>query len=173
MMQLQLEWRPFLGQVAFPPFEESRSQKVVRLNKALDDAVGIYSSIRFDQATLERLSAKVNNCGALIGRMLTEPDVAGAESAANTCLEDLKRALKEAGDAYYAASKAAASEGLTTEMVILGVLGAASVGVSAYHGYKRNNSTGWAIWWGFMGALFPVITPAIAIAQGFGKRERK
>lgn len=56
--------------------------------------------------------------------------------------------------------------------VIPGILVAASVAASAYHGYKRNNSTGWAIWWGFMGLIFPIITPAIAIAQGFGKRAR-
>lgn len=40
----------------------------------------------------------------------------------------------------------------------------------AYHGYKRNRSVGWAIWWGLMGALFPIFTIPIAIAQGFGKR---
>ena len=45
-----------------------------------------------------------------------------------------------------------------------------SVALSTYHGYKRNNSLGWALWWGFMGGLFPVITPVIAFAQGFGKR---
>lgn len=39
----------------------------------------------------------------------------------------------------------------------------------AYHGYKRNESVGWAIWWGIAGAAFPVITPVIALAQGFGK----
>lgn len=49
---------------------------------------------------------------------------------------------------------------------------AASVGVSGYHGYKRNNSTGWAFWWGFMGLMFPVLTPVVAIAQGYGKREK-
>lgn len=47
-----------------------------------------------------------------------------------------------------------------------------SVAASAYHGYKRNRSTGWAFWWGFMGLLFPVVTPAVAIAQGFGKRSK-
>jgi len=49
------------------------------------------------------------------------------------------------------------------------VLAIASTGLSAYHGYKRNDSVGWALWWGFCGALFPVVTPAIAFAQGFGK----
>ena len=55
-------------------------------------------------------------------------------------------------------------------MTIWGVLSVASAGASAYHGYKRNESVGWALWWGACGALFPVITPAIALAQGFGKR---
>ena len=49
------------------------------------------------------------------------------------------------------------------------VLDTVSMAASAYHGYKRNNSIGWALWWGLMGAMFPVITPTIALAQGFGK----
>lgn len=44
-----------------------------------------------------------------------------------------------------------------------------SMAVSAYHGYKRNDSIGWALAWGLLGSLFPVITPVIAVAQGFGK----
>lgn len=48
----------------------------------------------------------------------------------------------------------------------------ASTGASAYHGYKRNDSVGWAIVWGLLGGLFPVITPAIAIAQGFAHPAR-
>jgi hypothetical protein len=54
---------------------------------------------------------------------------------------------------------------------IWSALSIASSAASAYHGYKRNNSVGWALWWGFMGGLFPVITPAIALAQGFSKPE--
>jgi len=57
-----------------------------------------------------------------------------------------------------------------TVRTVWAVLGTASMALSAYHGYKRNLSVGWAIWWAFMGALFPVLTPAMAIAQGFGKR---
>lgn len=49
------------------------------------------------------------------------------------------------------------------------LLRTASFAVSTFHGYKRNGSVGWAIWWGLMGALFPIITPTIALAQGFGK----
>lgn len=50
------------------------------------------------------------------------------------------------------------------------ILAAASAGVSAYHGYKRNNgSVGWAIVWGFLGGAFPVITPSIALAEGFAE----
>ncbi len=39
----------------------------------------------------------------------------------------------------------------------------------AYHGYKRNKSIPWALWWGFAGSVFFPITPVIAVAQGFGK----
>jgi hypothetical protein len=53
--------------------------------------------------------------------------------------------------------------------IIWGVLSTASFAASVYHGYKRNDSIGWAIWWGLMGGLFPVITPTIALAQGFAK----
>lgn len=48
-------------------------------------------------------------------------------------------------------------------------LSTVSMGLSAYHGYRRNDSVGWAIGWAFLGALFPVITPAIALGQGFGQ----
>lgn len=52
------------------------------------------------------------------------------------------------------------------------IAAAASMAASAYHGYKRNDSLGWALWWGLMGSLFPVVTPTIAVAQGFAKRRR-
>lgn len=50
------------------------------------------------------------------------------------------------------------------------VLSIAGAGIGAYHGYKRNDSVGWAIGWGVLGAMFPVITSAVAFAQGVGKR---
>jgi hypothetical protein len=49
------------------------------------------------------------------------------------------------------------------------VLSAASAGAGAYHGYKRNDSVLWGVVWGLLGGAFPVITPAIALAQGFAK----
>lgn len=50
------------------------------------------------------------------------------------------------------------------------VLSLASAGVSAYHGSKRHGgSIGWGIGWGILGGLFPILTPAIAAAQGIGK----
>ena len=48
----------------------------------------------------------------------------------------------------------------------------ASMAAGAYHGYKRNGSVGWALWWGLMGGMFPIITPVIAVAQGFGERAK-
>lgn len=54
---------------------------------------------------------------------------------------------------------------------IAGILSVASAAASGYHGYRRNQSIGWAVWWFFMGSIFPVVTPAIALAQGFGKKK--
>lgn len=56
--------------------------------------------------------------------------------------------------------------------VVWGLLSTASMAASIYHGYKRNDSVGWALGWGLLGGLFPVIVPTIAVAQGFGKRKR-
>ena len=49
------------------------------------------------------------------------------------------------------------------------VLGTASMAASAFHGYRRNQSVPWALAWGALGLLFPIITPTVAIAQGFGR----
>ncbi len=38
-----------------------------------------------------------------------------------------------------------------------------------YHGYKRNNSIGWALVWGWFGSVAPFTTAALALAQGFGE----
>jgi hypothetical protein len=48
-----------------------------------------------------------------------------------------------------------------------------SFAACVYHGYKRNESIGWAIGWGALAAFFPLITPTIAVAQGFGKPKKK
>lgn len=54
---------------------------------------------------------------------------------------------------------------------VWGVLALASSAAGAYHGYRRNQSIGWALWWSIAGGIFPVFTPALALAQGFGKRK--
>lgn len=42
----------------------------------------------------------------------------------------------------------------------------------AYHGYKRNDSLGWALMWGIPGSwAWPIMVP-VALAQGFGKRAK-
>lgn len=61
----------------------------------------------------------------------------------------------------------------TSEKIAAAVWGAASLAgtaLGAYHGYKRNNSIGWGLWWGLMGGMFPIVTVPLALAQGFGKR---
>ena len=65
------------------------------------------------------------------------------------------------------------SERAPAVAVAYAAVATASVAASAYHGYRRNDSVGWAIWWALMGGAFPVITPAIALAQGFGKQTYK
>lgn len=74
---------------------------------------------------------------------------------------------------YATAPYAGVGDASSTMSSLLPYLSLASAGLSAYHGYKRNESIGWAIAWGALGALFPVITPAVAMAQGFGQPERR
>lgn len=57
-----------------------------------------------------------------------------------------------------------------TVAALWGIASVASSGACAYHGYKRNNSVGWAVGWAVLGGLFPIVAPAIAVAQGFGQR---
>ena len=45
----------------------------------------------------------------------------------------------------------------------------AATGALAYHGYKRNDSVGWAFAWGLLGGVVWPITLPIAFAQGYGK----
>lgn len=56
-------------------------------------------------------------------------------------------------------------------VVTWGAVATASSLLSLYHGMKRNNSLGWGLWWGFMGAMFPLITPTVALAEGFAVRK--
>lgn len=57
-------------------------------------------------------------------------------------------------------------------VTVWGVLGTVSMVASAYHGYARNGSIGWGLWWGLMGSLFPVITPTFAVAQCKREQDR-
>jgi hypothetical protein len=40
-----------------------------------------------------------------------------------------------------------------------------------YHGYKRTGSVLWALIYGALGRVSPLVTGAVAVAQGFGKRK--
>jgi hypothetical protein len=48
----------------------------------------------------------------------------------------------------------------------------ASMGVLGYHGYKRNDSVGWAVVWGLFGSMVWPITVPVAFAQGYAKPAR-
>jgi len=40
---------------------------------------------------------------------------------------------------------------------------------AGFHGYRRNDSLGWALWWFVMGSLFPIATSVVGLAQGYGQ----
>jgi len=68
-----------------------------------------------------------------------------------------------------AAEPSPARKALMVAYALAGVAGAA---IGAYHGYKRNDSVGWAIGWSILGSLFPVVVIPVAYAQGIGERKR-
>lgn len=50
------------------------------------------------------------------------------------------------------------------------ILTLSSAAVSAFHGVRRNGgSIFWGVWWFALGAIFPVITPIVGVAQGYGQ----
>lgn len=53
------------------------------------------------------------------------------------------------------------------------VAGPLSAGLGAYHGYRRDGTVISALLWALAGGAFPIIVPAIALAQGFGKSAGK
>jgi hypothetical protein len=78
-------------------------------------------------------------------------------------LAKMEQSLEQKGIASYTPN--------TPVQSVWAVASVLSTALSAYHGYKRNDSVGWAIVWGLLGGAFPVITPTIAYAQGFGERK--
>ncbi len=57
-----------------------------------------------------------------------------------------------------------------SDYTLPGMVVAVSVALSAYHGVKRNNgSFGYGFLWGLGGAVFPIVTPVIAFAQGYAR----
>jgi hypothetical protein len=57
-------------------------------------------------------------------------------------------------------------------VIVHSLLSTAGMVAGAYHGYKRNESVGWAIGWALLGSMFPYITIPVSLAQGFGKPAR-
>ena len=61
---------------------------------------------------------------------------------------------------------------MSTTAKVWGVLSTLSAAASGFHGYRRNNSLGWGVGWFILGGICPVLTPTVAVAQGFGKPKR-
>lgn len=184
MKNTMIGYAPFLGQVrlAAPLLgqglpAETPSDISKRLLYAIEDVVAPYKTYKdspwpYDSETMQRLTREVENCQTLATRVSSDPDTAAAEAKARECIAQLQSSIRDAYYANLAKTKSTQEAVASLGVIIPGLLVAGSIGASAYHGYKRNKSTGWGVWWGFMGLLFPVITPAVAIAQGYGKREK-
>ncbi len=67
------------------------------------------------------------------------------------------------------ASMVRSEDGGTALKTAMTVASTLASGALAYHGYKRNNSIGWAVGWFFLGGLFWPIAVPVALAQGFAK----
>lgn len=68
---------------------------------------------------------------------------------------------------------AAASVGQAVAFDPTAVIQIASTALSAYHGYKRNDdSASWAAVWGLFGFVAPIITPIVAVIQGYAEPKR-
>lgn len=76
--------------------------------------------------------------------------------------------LAQTMDTTPSTTPSAASAGSSAAGIGWALLSTASMALSAYHGGKRNHgSIGWAIAWGGLGAMFPILTPVVAAVQGF------
>jgi len=45
------------------------------------------------------------------------------------------------------------------------------IALAAYHGYRRNDSIGWAVAWAFLAGIAPPVVIGVAFAQGLGDRK--
>lgn len=84
-------------------------------------------------------------------------------------------AAKEAGaltDGAEPTKKPELTDEQKTWMSFWGFVGLIGATTGAYHGFKRNDSVGWAIVWALLGSIVPVVTIPVSLAQGFGKRKR-
>lgn len=59
-----------------------------------------------------------------------------------------------------------------TLLAVHAVASLAGGALGVYHGYKRNDSVGWALGWGFFGSLVPLIAVPLMFGQGLGKEKR-
>jgi len=91
--------------------------------------------------------------------------IQAAHAAKNNALATGPSALGEAAPVVVAGPSAGS--------IVYGALSTLSMAASTYHGYKRHehgeHPLAFALLWGFMGLMFPVITPVIGVAQGFAE----
>lgn len=70
-------------------------------------------------------------------------------------------------------SRALAGPGATPNGIDFGLWDIACVAgatMGIYHGYKRNQgSVGWALGWGALGAVLPIVAIPLMLAEGFAE----
>lgn len=71
-----------------------------------------------------------------------------------------------------AVAKPASASSAVRDLVDSDAVKTAAGAAMVYHGYRRTGSIVWALIYGLAGRQYPVVTTAIATAQGFGERKK-
>jgi len=108
-----------------------------------------------------------------------------AGTAGKFCIVSAPAVLVKAAKVLAVSAAATARLGTDKELVLgfqfespaaqrMNRVGQVVVGTAAiYHGYKRNESVGWALVWGVLGSAFWPVAAPVMLAQGFGKPAKK
>lgn len=128
-----------------------------KFNRSLN---GNAQEVTFIRMEMERLSAKRD----LLFKKITETQDEDAIKSISYEIDSLQSQINSLQNKL-------TSIDMSDYAMYYMALSTVSGGLSAFHGYRRNESIPWAIVWGLMGGLFPIFTPVIAVAQGFGKKK--
>lgn len=136
------------------PSPETVSEEVIESERSLNDP--------YWKGTFERRASVV--------------DPGSSESSSTVIASDSKSSAsgRSAPSANQAPSAGPSGPAKNQAVGYINRVGQVVVGTAAiYHGYKRNESIGWALVWGILGTTFWPIAAPIMAAQGFGQPKKK